>query len=392
MKRYFVEYLSQRLLNPQPFIQVVVGPRQVGKTTGVLSLKEWFGDRLLYFSADDLIDRGDGWLPLIWQEARTKSDCILVVDEIQKVPRWSEQVKALFDQDRERVSLQVVLLGSSNLLMQQGLSESLLGRFEILRVPHWNFAEHKEVFGWELDTFLQFGGYPAPALVADDPKRWRALMLDSVIEPLIVKDLLLLKQVNKLSLLRQTLALAMSHPAQELSLSKMLGQLQDGGNITTIKSYLELLDASYLLKLIYKYSPRPISTRSSTPKLLPLAPALISAYQSPQRVVSDPSWYGRVFEAAVGAHLLRASGELHYWRQGNDEVDFVLSKDNELFAIEVKSGLKVGSPTATRGMERFSLLFPKARKIYFNKNTACELLTLQTEDAIWALIERMVGK
>jgi uncharacterized protein len=392
MKRFFVSELSNRLLNPQPFIQVVVGPRQVGKTTGVLSLRDLFGDKLLYFSADDLTDAGEGWLPSIWQEARNKAECILVIDEIQKVPRWSDQVKALFDQDRANTSLQVVLLGSSNLLMQQGLSESLLGRFEIIRVPHWNMAEHQEVFGWGLDMFLQFGGYPAPALVAEDSKRWRSLMLDSVIEPLVVKDLLLLKQVNKLSLLRQTLALAMSHPGQELSLNKMIGQLQDGGNTTTVKSYLELLEASYLLKLLYKYSTRPISSRSSTPKLLPLAPALISAFQSPQRVLTDASWYGRVLETAIGAHLARAGGDLSYWRQGNNEVDFVLAYDDQLFAVEVKSGIKVGAAKTTRGMEAFSQLFPKTRKVYFNRDTAEALLNLQTDDEILALLDRMAGK
>jgi len=240
----------------------------VGKTTGVKALKSEFGEALVYHSADLPSPPDADWITQKWQEARAKTGrVILVLDEVQKVHRWSEVVKLLFDEDRHRPEFSVVILGSASLLMQDGLTESLLGRFELIKVPHWTFAEHEIAFGWNLHQFLQFGGYPAPTALIGDVERWQSFMRDAVLEPMISKDLLALRRVSKVALLRQTISLALTHPSQELSFNKMLGQLNDAGNTVTIKSYLQLLESAFIIKLLYKFFTRVISTRSSSPKI-----------------------------------------------------------------------------------------------------------------------------
>jgi hypothetical protein len=389
MDRHFTSILLSRLQNPLPFIQVVIGPRQVGKTTGVKAIGKLVDGAFLYHSADLPSPPTTDWLLEKWQEARSHSGkVVLVFDEIQKIARWSEVVKRLFDEDRHRPDFSVVVLGSSSLLMQDGLSESLLGRFELIKVHHWTLSEHQSVFGWNLEKYLMCGGYPAPALAIDDLSRWQALMRDSIIEPMISKDILSLRQVGKVALLRQTMSLALSHPSQEISFTKILGQLTDAGNTVTIKSYLELLESAFLIRLLYKYSSRPITLRTSSPKILPLAPSLTHAYQSPTKIV-DASWFGRLFEAAIGAHLLHATDTLHYWRDGKDEVDFVASKGDEVFGIEVKSSLSSTS-LRTRGPEKFRITFPKAKMVFLTRESGEAFLKLPAEEDLWGFLKSMV--
>jgi uncharacterized protein len=204
-------------------------------------------------------------------------------------------------------------------------------------------------------------------------------------EPMISKDLLVLSNVNKIALLRQTISLALSHPSQELSFNKMLGQLNNAGNTVTIKSYLELLESAFIVRLLYKFSTRLISTKSSSPKLLPLAPALIHAYQSPIRIQSDPAWFGRVFEAAIGSHLLNISKELYYWRDGNHEIDFVITKNNETIGIEVKSNHNTGSS----GTEKFRYCFPHAKLVFFTRESGREFLQLPYDSDLWGFLRSL---
>jgi predicted AAA+ superfamily ATPase len=221
------------------FIQAVAGPRQVGKTTLVLEIVDrWRGPKL-YETADQPAPPDVHWIVAQWEKARAlmkgKRDGLLVLDEVQKIPRWTEAVKKLWDEDRRgKIRLRVVLLGSSALLVQRGLTESLTGRFELHRHPHWSFAECHACFGINLEDYLVFGGYPGGLVLRRDPVRWGRYIRDAVIETVLGKDVLLLSPVQKPALLRQTFGMACAHPAEVLSFQKMVGQLTDAGNTVTI--------------------------------------------------------------------------------------------------------------------------------------------------------------
>lgn len=357
--RFFGKMLQQRLLEKLNFIQIILGPRQVGKTKAITQIIEGWSSSVVFESADELTIPHASWIELHWRRARELTGPVLLVfDEIHKVPGWSEKVKFLFDQDRGQRKLRVVLLGSASLSLQKGLSESLAGRFEIIHAPHWDFDECQQAFNWNLNQFLQFGGYPAGAELFHDEKRWQRFMHDSVLGPVISRDLLGLTSISKPALFRQTFELCLRYPAQELSLNKILGSLQDRGNVTTIRHYLDLFEGAFLLKTLQKYSAQAHAVRSSVPKLLPLAPALVHAVTSPGRILSDPDWRGRIFGLAVGATLARMDGQLYYWREKNFEVDYVLKTDSALFAIEVKSGLKRSSLGLQKFIEKFSKAIP----------------------------------
>lgn len=369
--------LAQRLAGERRFIQALVGPRQVGKTTSVLQALDGLGIRHVYASADEPGLRGPAWVEQQWEQARilarSETTCILALDEIQKIPGWSETVKRLWDEDtRARLDLRVCLLGSSSLLITGGLSESLAGRFELLRATHWLYRECREAFGWDLDTYLFHGGYPGAAGLIDDHQRWRAYVLDSLVETTVSRDILLMTRVDKPALLRQLFYLAVEHSGQVLSFTKMLGQLHDAGNTTTIAHYLELLEQAGLIRGLGKFSGSKVRRRASIPKLLVLNTALMTAVdgRTLDEARADGRYWGRIVESAVGAHLSAVYGTagagLYYWREGDQEVDYVLQTRPArggapaLWAIEVKSGSRqaIGS-----GMERFSQLFGPARKL-----------------------------
>lgn len=260
----------------------------------------------------------------------------------------------------------MVLLGSSPLLVQRGLTESLAGRFEIIHVTHWPFSEMKQAFGWELDKYLYYGGYPGAAGLIKERGRWAQYILDSLIETSISRDLLLMTRVDKPALLRRLFELGCAYSGQILSYQKMMGQLQDAGNTTTLAHYLHLLQGAGLLCGLSKYSGQMVRQRGSSPKLLVLNTALITA-TSPLTVEEarqDSNFWGRLVESAVGAYLangiLGKETQIFYWNSHNQEVDFVLCKGKNLVAIEVKSGRR---KTNLPGMEAFSRQFKTKKKL-----------------------------
>jgi predicted AAA+ superfamily ATPase len=362
--------LARRLREPRRFIQVVAGARQVGKTTLVQQVVEGATLPVRFASADEPTLRGAEWIAQQWEAARLAAGpggAILVLDEVQKAVGWSESVKRLWDEDtRARRPLKVVLLGSAPLLVQKGLTESLAGRFEILRLPHWSFAEMRDAFDFSLDQYVCFGGYPGSAPLAREASRWRRYILDSLVETTISRDVLLLTRVDKPALLRRLFELGCRYSGQVLSYTKMLGQLHDAGNTTTLAHYLELLGGAGLLTGLAKFSGRVARQRGSSPKLQVLNTALMSAQSGiffDEARVDGESW-GRLVESAVGAHLANAAAagecELFYWRERNREVDFVVRAGREITAVEVKSGR--GRDTHP-GLAAFAEAFKPARRL-----------------------------
>jgi predicted AAA+ superfamily ATPase len=348
-QRQEVSVLASRLQEPRRFIQVVAGPRQVGKSTLVRQATETLPVPVRYASADEPTLRGGEWIAQQWEAARlTLGDgggAVLALDEIQKIPGWSETVKRLWDEDtRAERPLQVVLLGSAPLLIAQGLSESLAGRFETIFLSHWSFPEMRDAFGWSLDEFIFYGGYPGAAPLISEPQRWTRYILDSLIETSISRDVLLLSRVDKPALLRRLFELSCRYSGQILSYTKMLGQLQDAGNTTTLAHYLDLLAAAGMVCGLPKFSGDAARTRASSPKFQVLNTALMTVCCGDTFVEAraDTEFWGRLVESAVGAHLANAAQRrecvLHYWRERNMEVDFIVRVGRKLIALEVKSG------------------------------------------------------
>ena len=366
--------LVKRIGEPRRFIQVLAGPRQTGKTTIVRQVTDANKIPLHYASADEPTLQSRSWIEQQWEtgrllaaETKGKGEALLVLDEIQKVTGWPEVVKRLWDSDtRNNLSLKVVLLGSAPLLIQRGLTESLAGRFEIIPVPHWSYAEMREAFGWDLDHFIYFGGYPGAADLISDRQRWSRYIIDALIETTLSRDILLLTRVDKPALLRRLFQLGCSFSGQILSYQKMIGQLQDAGNTTTLAHYLELLTGAGMLTGLQKYAANEVREKASSPKLQVLNTALLSA---PSRLTfeearKDREYWGRLTESAVGAHLINSAAgtgvELFYWRERSREVDFVLRSGKTVVAIEVKSGArKEGLP----GMDAFDKAFQPQRKL-----------------------------
>ena len=358
--------LKARLREPPERIIALFGPRQTGKSTiarAVLRPTDHYlavdepdptGVGYVVSQADSVTvagteKRGTRWLVRHWERARLDAErlpqgCILVLDEVHKIPEWSETVKGLWDADRARgCPLHVVILGSAPLLMQSGLSESLTGRFEPIRVPHWSFAEMAAAFGFDLQTYLYFGGYPGAAGLARDEERWRNYVLGGIIEPTVERDLLALTRVDKPVLLKRLVELAAAHSGQVLSYTKMLGQLWDAGNTTTLARYLDLLGSAGLIAGLQKYAGSAVRRRGSSPKINVLNNALMTAASgySFAAAQADRTFWGRIVESAVGAHLYNTAASdirVRYWRDGAREVDFVLQRGPKLVAIEVKSG------------------------------------------------------
>jgi len=280
--------LVKRLREPRRFIQVLAGPRQTGKTTMVRQVADETRIPVHYASADEPTLQSRAWIEQQWETGRllaaeTKGalEAILVLDEIQKVTGWSEVVKRLWDADtRKKTTLKVVILGSAPLLIQRGLTESLAGRFETIPVTHWSYAEMQKAFEWDLDRFIYFGGYPGAADLITDRQRWSRYIIDSLIETTLSRDILLLTRVDKPALLRRLFQLGCSHSSQILSYQKMIGQLQDAGNTTTLAHYLELLASAGMLTGLHKFAALRVRERASSPKFQALNTALISA-QSP---------------------------------------------------------------------------------------------------------------
>jgi predicted AAA+ superfamily ATPase len=363
-----------RLAESRRFIQVLSGPRQTGKTT--LAQQAMAGIKISshYATADEPALKDRAWIEQQWEVARLKTKsggrkkkALLVFDEIQKITGWSETVKRLWDEDTaNKLPLQVLVLGSSALLVQRGLAESLAGRFEVIPVTHWSFEEMRKAFGWNVDEYIFFGGYPGAAELIQEEERWSNYIRDALIETTLSRDILLMTRVDKPALLRRLFQLGCNYSGQVLSYQKMLGQLQDAGNTTTLAHYLDLLQSAGILTGLSKYAGQCVRQRASSPKLLVLNTALMSASGSVKmkEAKQEPNQWGRWVESAVGSSL--ANGiigkniELFYWSSRNREVDFVLSRKNELIAIEVRSGRNRGN---FPGVDAFSKEFKVKRKL-----------------------------
>jgi uncharacterized protein len=199
-------------------------------------------------------------------------------------------------------------------------------------------------FGWNVDQYVFYGGYPGAAPLIRDHARWSRYILDALVETTISRDVLLLSRVDKPALLRRTFELACRYSGQVLSYTKMLGQLQDAGNATTLAHYLDLLAGAEMVRGLQKYAGSALRQRGSSPKLQVMNTALQTAPlgMTMRQARDDPALWGRLVESAVGAHLANAAAagdcELFYWREGNHEVDFVLRRGRTVTAIDVKSG------------------------------------------------------
>ena len=374
-KRTIFHILLKRIQEPRRFIQVLAGPRQVGKTTIARQVMEAVSIPVHFATADEPTLRDRTWITQQWEIARLKMNeknkkkvALLIFDETQKVTEWSEIIKRLWDEDTHSgLPLKVVLLGSSPLLIQRGLTESLAGRFEIIPVTHWSYVEMRDAFGWNLEQYILYGGYPGAAGLIEDQERWARYIIDSLIETTISRDILLLTRVDKPALLRRLFQLCCDYSGQVLSYQKMLGQLHDAGNTTTLAHYLDLLNGAGLISGLSKFSGKRVKQRSSSPKIQVLNTALMSAssHLSFEAAQQERDYWGRLVESAVGAHLVNSTRgkniEVFYWLERNQEVDFILRAGNNVAAIEVKSGRR---RERLFGIEAFSKAFRVKRQLW----------------------------
>ena len=365
-KRPQFDELKSRLLEPKDKIQTVSGPRQVGKSTMVKQVLQEIDIPYLSVSADNVPKTDTFWISEMWATARARmkaanaQEFLLVIDEVHKLDNWSEAVKKEWDDDvRNDINMKVVILGSSRLLLKDGLTESLAGRYELIRMPHWSYNEMREAFAMDLDQYIYFGGYPGGAKYINDERRWRRYIKDSIIAPAIERDILTTKTIYKPILMRQLFDLGCMYSGKELSLNKMLGQLQDAGNVTTLAGYLNTLGEGHLLCGLQKYAQDEARKYNSVPKLMVYNTALLTAQTSTtfHKTFTMPDLWGRWVESAVGAYLLNQADEydykLYYWRENNDEVDFVIEYSGQHIAIEVKSGRR----GANEGLKTFTNKF-----------------------------------
>ncbi|MBR0500351.1 MAG: ATP-binding protein [Bacteroidales bacterium] len=361
--------LKSRIEEPRDKIQVVSGPRQVGKSTLVKQVLRDVDLPYMLVSADNVNKENTEWIGEMWSTARARmkasgeTEYLLVIDEVHKVDNWSEAVKKEWDDDTfNDFNLKVVILGSSRLLLKDGLTESLAGRYELIRMPHWSYKEMHDAFNMDLDHYIYFGGYPGGAKYVNDERRWRKYIKDSIVAPAIERDVLQTKTVYKPALMRQLFELGCAYSSEELSLNKMLGQLQDAGNVTTLAGYLTTLDESRMLCGLHKYASDNVRKYNSVPKLMVYNTALFSVQSGMNfnKAFTTPKAWGRWVESAVGAYLLNEADEydykLYYWRERDDEVDFVIDADGKLIAIEVKSGRR----TMNEGLGEFKRRFNTA--------------------------------
>ena len=373
-QREIVREVLRGLNRRKRLLHIISGPRQVGKTVAARQIAAKWSGKIVNASADAPLPPGPEWLRAQWGRAtlaagqRTAEDAavLLILDEVQKIQGWSEVIKELWDDEcLQPAGLEVLLLGSSSLLLQKGLSESLAGRFFLHRCPHWGYTEMAGAFSWSLDQWIYFGGYPGAAEMIEDEDIWAAYVTDSLIETVLARDVLQLQTVAKPALLRHLFLLACGAPAQILSYNKMLGQLHDAGNTTTLAHYLKLLEAAFLLSGLELFKRGRQKKRGSSPKLIVWNNALISAVGGSTMAESrdDFSWWGRMVENAVGAHLMNSltglPHTLYYWRERSVEVDFVIETPRRLWVLEVKSGRADKTP----GLAKFCQRYPEAQPL-----------------------------
>jgi predicted AAA+ superfamily ATPase len=371
-KRHQFKILESRILESRDKIQVISGPRQVGKSTLVKQVLKETTVPYMFVSADDVPHENNLWISEMWATARSRMkfgkhpEYLLVIDEVHKLDNWSEAVKKEWDSDTfHDVNMKVVLLGSSRLLLKDGLTESLAGRYEMIRMPHWGYTEMKEAFGFDVNQYVYFGGYPGGASLIKDESRWRRYIKDSIITPAIERDILMTKTIYKSELMRRLFELGCTYSGEELSLNKMLGQLQDSGNVTTLANYLTTLDESRLLCGLRKFANDKARKYNSIPKLMVYNTALLSSLSGAtyETAFTTPKLWGRWVESTVGAYLLNEADEqdfrVYYWRDRDDEVDFIIEYNRRCIAIEVKSGRR----TTNNGLSVFHDKFQPVRSL-----------------------------
>ena len=378
-QRSIVKTLEIRMKEPRRFMQILIGPRQTGKSTAIMQALQSVNIPHVFAEVGEHGESPD-WIRAQWYQARNllageTQSALLVIDEVQYVRGWADAVKALWDEDaRSGIDLRVVLTGSSATLLKSGMNESLAGRFELIHCLHWDYRECREAFGFSLEDFLFFGGFPGAAPLRDDVDRWANYLTNSIIEPCIAKDILALEDVRNPALLRRLFYLGAPYSAQEVSYRKLLGQLDDRGNTATIAHYLDLLAQAGMMSGLQKFDPKLLRKRASSPRLLVHDNALMSAAYGNRRrfLVEDPDLKGRLVESAVGAYLINRSiaegFSVNWWREGNAEVDFVVSNERQVVALEVKSG-RVKS---TGGLTEFMMQFPQARTLIVG-SSSCSL-------------------
>ena len=368
-----------RVREPRRFIQVIAGPRQVGKTTIAIALRDSLDGLVEYHSADDSTGYSAFWIDQIWDSLRARMKleqipgAVLILDEIQKITDWSATVKKHWDSDTgNKHDIKLVLLGSSRLLLMDGLSESLMGRYELSYAGHWGLAEMETAFGFSPEQYQWFGGYPGAAEFVTDETRFKEYIRTSIVEPTMIRDILLTTKIDKPALLRQLFDVGVEYSTQIVSFNKMLGQLQDAGNTTTLSKYLRLLGQAGLLSGLNKYSGRAIDTKGTIPKFIVHNTALFSALKRStfEDAFSNPAQWGHIVENSVGAYLVEQAhknpnASLYYWRENGFEIDYVIAYRDQIVGIEVKSG-DANIPEVA--LSRFRDRFPKSKVALVGKH------------------------
>ena len=356
-----VQNLADRLNEKRPLIQVIRGPRQVGKTTSLEQLCKLkvFKNKIHFTSGDGI--QTSSWIEEQWQFAYDQN-LILIIDEIQKIPNWDETIKKLWDESiKKNRHIKCVLTGSSSLNLQKGLTESLTGRFEELSLFHWDFELSNKLHPkMTLDVFLKYGGYPGSYQFINDTTRWTKYITQSIVETVIGKDILFQTSVRSPALFRQSFNLICSYPAQVVSYNKILGQLQDKGNIDLVKHYIDLFESAYLIKTIPKFSKNEIKKKGSSPKIIPFAPALSTFFRTDE---ISPETLGRIFEAHIGTLFLKNGFNIYYWAEGDYELEYIIEYKNKIIVFDVKSGRKRKS----NSINEFLKKYPNAKLIFIDK-------------------------
>jgi len=353
IERFFVSEILDRINEKSPLMQFIIGPRQVGKTTGIEQLLAKYKKKYYYALVEGEFENDGNWLRLQWQKTQDLgTGSLLVIDEVQKIKDWAETLKSLWDNSlKSKKPVKCIFLGSSSLNLQKGLNESLAGRFEKIYVSHWDFQESLSLApNLTLEKYLEIGGYPKAYEYLNSLKRFKSYIKDSLVRNVIEKDILLNNNIKKPELFKQTIELLANYPSQEISYNKLLGQLQEGGNVEIIKHYISIYESAFLVRSLPKYYAKATLTKASSPKILPTCGALVYALSL------NPIEKGRLFEMAVGNELFNIVDQLFYWKEENFEVDFVAIFNKKLYAIEVKSGRKKHS----KSLEVFMKKFPKA--------------------------------
>ena len=394
-QRPHVDALVRLLLDDRrpPRIVAITGPRQSGKTTIVRQALRHVraaglqGERIAVDDPDatgGLSDRSSeaavapdprlrtvDWLIRVWKWARERAwehprGFVLALDEIQDIPEWSRTVKGLWDSDRDTgCPLRVIILGSAPWALLTGRGESLAGRFTPFDVRHWSLLEMVDAFDLTLDEYIYFGGYPGAAPLIRDLRAWREYVAYSIIAPVFGRDILALTRVDKPSLMRQLVDLVPDYSGQIVRYDHLVGRLRGTGHTTTVAHYLELLSDAGIVAQLPKYSGSAVRRTESHPKLNVLNTGLMTALSgySLEQARADRTFWGRLVESAVGAHLhntLEVSMRLAYWRDDPHEVDFVLAQGPRVLGIEVKSSQRV---RALPGLAAFEKRFPRARTL-----------------------------